>query len=131
MSDLIPGTAASLLMHGTITSHTNLAGDGEPHLHPAVQEFFHALPPSLREPFIGYCAESALVSDELFGLDRQRADGRTITLDEAAPHFEGAALVARKIRPHGDPEHGTEAEVCRSCTALLDRLGIDVLHGEG
>ena len=130
MSDTVPGTAASLLVQGTITSQTNLTGDGEPRLHPAVQEFFDALPPSLREPFIGYCAESALVSDELFGLDRKRADGRTITLDEAAPHFEGAALVARKIRPHGDPEHGTEAEVCRSCTALLDRLGIDVLHGE-
>ncbi|WP_055601976.1 YwqJ-related putative deaminase [Streptomyces aureus] len=130
MSDLIPGTAASLLIHGTITSHTNLTGDGEPHLHPAVQEFFDALPPALREPFIGYCAESALVSDELFGLDRQRDDGRTVTLEEAAAHFAGAALVARKIRPHGDPEHGTEADVCRSCSALLDRLGIAILRDQ-
>ncbi|WP_406063268.1 YwqJ-related putative deaminase [Streptomyces sp. NBC_01077] len=130
MSDLIPGTAASLLLHGTITSHTNLTGDGEPELHPAVREFFDGLPPALREPFIGYCAESALVSDELFGLDRRRADGRTITLDEAAPHFAGAALVARKIRPHGDPAHGTEADVCRSCSALLDRLGIAILRDQ-
>ncbi|MFE0652657.1 YwqJ-related putative deaminase [Streptomyces sp. NPDC059534] len=130
MSELVPGTAASLLIHGSIVSHTNLAGDGEPQLHPAVQAFFDGLPPALREPFIGYCAESALVSDELLGLDRRRADGHTVTLDEAAPHFAGAALVARKIRPHGDPEHGTEAEVCRSCTALLDRLGVDILHGE-
>ncbi|MCX4984180.1 YwqJ-related putative deaminase [Streptomyces sp. NBC_00572] len=130
MSDLIPGTAASLLIHGTITSHTNLTGDGEPHLHPAVREFFDGLPPALRVSFVGYCAESALVSDELFGLDRQRGDDRTVTLDEAASHFAGAALVARKIRPHGDPEHGTEADVCRSCAALLDRLGISILHDQ-
>ncbi|MGW0121405.1 YwqJ-related putative deaminase [Streptomyces sp. NPDC003327] len=130
MSDLVPGTAASLLIHGTITSHTNLTGDGEPELHPAVREFFDALPPALREPFVGFCAESALVSDELFAFDRMRGDGRTAGLDEAVPHFAGAAIVARKIRPHGDPEHGTEADVCRSCTALLDRLGITILHDQ-
>ncbi|MFF2308504.1 YwqJ-related putative deaminase [Streptomyces sp. NPDC058128] len=130
MSDVIPGTAASLLLNGTITSHTNLTGDSEPQLHPTVQTFFDTLPPALREPFIGYYAESALVSDALFGLDRQRGDGRTVTLDEAAPHFAGAALVARKIRPHGDPEHGTEADVCRSCSTLLDRLGIALIHDQ-
>ncbi|MET3985389.1 YwqJ-related putative deaminase [Streptomyces sp. PvR034] len=128
MSDGIPGVAASLLVQGAVVSHTNLSGDGEPHLHPAVQAFFDALPVAQREPFIGYCAESALVSDQLYALDAQRGDGRTTTLDEALPHFAGAAIVARKIRPHGDPEHGTEAEVCRSCSALLDRLGIDVIH---
>ncbi|MFF9430873.1 YwqJ-related putative deaminase [Streptomyces sp. NPDC014746] len=128
MSDPIPGTAASLLLHGTITSHTNLTGDGEPQLHPAVRAFFDGLPPAQRESFAGYCAESALVSDELFAFDRQRGDGRAATLDEAVPHFAGAAVVARKIRPHGDPEHGTEADVCRSCSALLDRLGVTILH---
>ncbi|MCB5179671.1 YwqJ-related putative deaminase [Streptomyces antimicrobicus] len=128
MSDLVPGVAASLLVQNSIYSHTNLSGDGEPRLHPAVQEFFDALPPALREPFLGYCAESALVSDQFYALDEQRTDGATTTLEEALPHFAGAALVARKIRPDGDPEHGTEAQVCRSCTALLDRLGIDVVH---
>ncbi|MCB5179668.1 YwqJ-related putative deaminase [Streptomyces antimicrobicus] len=129
MSDLVPGTAASLLIQGTIISHTNLAGDGEPHLHPAVREFFDALPPALREPFLGYCAESALISDQLYALDEQRGDGGATTLHEAAPHFAGAAIVARKIRPEGDPEHGTEAEICRSCTALIEALGITVVHG--
>ncbi|MBW5483899.1 YwqJ-related putative deaminase [Streptomyces bambusae] len=128
MSDGIPGTAASLLVQGTITSQTNLSGDGEPHLHPAVQGFFDALPPAQREPFLGYCAESALVSDQFYALDQQRADGRTTTLDDALPHFAGAAIVARKIRPEGDPEHGTEAQICRSCTALIERLGITVIH---
>ncbi|MEW2554096.1 YwqJ-related putative deaminase [Streptomyces zhihengii] len=127
MSDLVPGVAASLIVQGTIVSHTNLTGDESPRLHPAVQGFFDALPPGLREPFIGYCAESALVSDQLWGLDEQRADGGTTSLDEAREHFAGAALMARRIREHGDPEHGTPAPVCRSCTALLDELGVDVI----
>lgn len=126
--DLVPGVAASLLVRGTVLSHTSLGGDGEPRLHPAVREFFDALPASRREPFTGYCAESALVSDQFHGLDALRGDGRGTTLDEALAHFAGAAIVSRKIRPHGDPEHGAEAEVCRSCSALLDRLGIEVLH---
>ncbi|WSF16870.1 YwqJ-related putative deaminase [Streptomyces sp. NBC_01353] len=127
MSDVIPGTASSLLVQGTITSHTDLAGDGEPRLHVAVQEFFDALPPSLREPFLGYCAESALISDQLYALDARRPDGGTTTLDEALPHFTGAALVSRKIRTQGDPEHGTPATICRSCTALVEKLAITVV----
>lgn len=91
-----------------------------------MEDFFNALPTERREYFIGYCAESALVSDQLWGLDSRRTAGGMTTLDEAASHFTGAALVAKKIRGHGDPEHGTPAQVCRSCSALLDRLGIDV-----
>ncbi|WP_079405253.1 YwqJ-related putative deaminase [Streptomyces sp. 3211] len=128
MSDPVPGVAASLLVQGKVLSHTSLSGDGEPRLHPTVQQFLDALPAAQREPFIGYCAESALVSDQFHALDQQRGDGRSTGLDEALPHFAGAAVVARKIRPHGDPEHGTEADVCRSCSALLDRLSIAVLH---
>ncbi|MFJ1749100.1 YwqJ-related putative deaminase [Streptomyces sp. NPDC088116] len=127
MSELVPGVAASLLVQGKVLSHTNLAGDERPHLHPAVDGFLVGLPVEQREPYIGYCAESALVSDQMWALDQQRTDGRPTTLDEAVPHFLGAALVAKKIRSHGDPEHGTPAPVCRSCSALLDRLGIDIL----
>ncbi|MER7824254.1 YwqJ-related putative deaminase [Streptomyces sp. NPDC096097] len=130
MPDDMPGVAASLLVQNTVLSHTNLSGDGAPRLHAAVQGFFDALPPAQREPFIGLCAESALVSDQFYALDAQRGDGGVTTLDEALPHFAGAVIVARKIRPQGDPEHGTESVVCRSCSALLDRLGIDVLHDE-
>ncbi|MFD3333378.1 YwqJ-related putative deaminase [Streptomyces sp. NPDC058700] len=129
MSDVIPGTAASLLVQGTITTQTNLTGEGEPRLHPSVQEFFDALPTRLREPFLGHCAESALVSDQLYALDAQRADGGTTTLPDALPHFANAALVSRKIRPQGDPEHGTPARLCRSCTALVEALGITVVQG--
>ncbi|URM89983.1 hypothetical protein LUW75_08295 [Streptomyces sp. MRC013] len=127
MSDLVPGVAASLLVRGQIYSHTNLAGDSEPRLHPSVRRFFDTLPVEQREPFLGYCAESALVSDQLWGLDRQRNDPGPTTLDEAVAHFAGAVLVSKKIRAQGDPEHGTPAKVCRSCSALLRRLGIDVI----
>ncbi|MFE5908806.1 YwqJ-related putative deaminase [Streptomyces wedmorensis] len=128
MSDTVPGTASSLLVQGTITSQTNLTGDGEPRLHPAVREFFDGLAPSLREPFLGYCAESALVSDRLYAVDAQRADGGTTSLAEAPAHFAGAALVSRKVRPHGDPEHGAPAPLCRSCAALAEAFGITVLQ---
>ncbi|HZG01953.1 MAG TPA: YwqJ-related putative deaminase [Streptomyces sp.] len=129
MPDSVPGVAASLLVQGTVVSQTNLTGEGEPDLHPAVREFFDALPAELREPFIGYCAESALISDQLWRLDQERGDGRTTTLDEARPHFEGSAIMSRKIREHGDPEHGKPAPVCRSCTALLERLSVQILGG--
>ncbi|MET9707965.1 YwqJ-related putative deaminase [Streptomyces griseus] len=127
LSDLIPGVAASLLVRGKIFSHTSLGGDEQPDLHPAVREFLDALPVAEREPFMGYCAESALISDQLWSLDRQRVDGATSTLDEGAGHLAGALLVAKRIRGHGDPKHGTPAQVCRSCSALLDRLHVTVM----
>ncbi|MGW7490873.1 YwqJ-related putative deaminase [Streptomyces sp. NPDC054786] len=124
MSSIVPGTASSLLVHGKIFSHTNLTGDGEPNLHPAVLEFFHRLPVEQREPFAGYCAESALVSDQLWALESEQAGQHQISLDEAAPHFAGAAMVSKKIRDHGDPSHGQPTEPCGACRALLDRLNI-------
>jgi hypothetical protein len=127
MHDGVPGIASSLLIRGTVVSQTNLTGGGRPELHPAVRGFFDALPPEHREPFIGYCAESALVSDQLWRLDQEGGDGRTTTLDEACPHFEGSAIMSRKIREHGDPEHGQPTPPCRSCTALLERLSVQIL----
>ncbi|MFD8111079.1 YwqJ-related putative deaminase [Streptomyces microflavus] len=127
MSDLIPGVAASLLVRGQILSHTSLGGDEQSDLHPAVREFFDALPVAERESFMGHCAESALISDQLWSLDRRRTGDGTSTLDEGALHLAGAVLVAKKIRGHGDPEHGTPAQVCRSCSALIDRLGVTVM----
>ncbi|WP_369359669.1 YwqJ-related putative deaminase [Streptomyces sp. cg2] len=127
MSDIIPGTASSLLIHGKIFSHTNLTGDGTPNLHPAVQEFFQQLPTEQREHFIGYCAESALVSDQLWALEPERADRHNISLDDAVPHFSGAAMVSKKIRDYGDPEHGQPTEPCGACKALLNRLNIQFI----
>ncbi|MFE7517505.1 hypothetical protein ACFU8I_40700, partial [Streptomyces sp. NPDC057540] len=91
MSDLIPGTAASLLLHGTITSHTNLTGDGEPQLHPAVRAFFDGLPPALRESFAGYCADYPRVSVGRIANDPRRRDGATPPPRPARPPNKGAA----------------------------------------
>ncbi|MFE5588962.1 YwqJ-related putative deaminase [Streptomyces sp. NPDC056549] len=82
----------------------------------------------MREPFLGHCAESALVSDLLYAVDAQRADGGTTRLAQAPALFAGAVLVSRKVRPHGYPEHGTPAALCRSCAALAGALGITVLQ---
>ncbi|MEU1211446.1 YwqJ-related putative deaminase [Streptomyces sp. NPDC005791] len=68
LSDLVPGVAASLLVNGQIFSQTDLGGEDLPDLHPAVRDFFDALPTENREYFVGHCAESALVSDRLWGL---------------------------------------------------------------
>lgn len=126
MSDTVPGVAASLLVQGKIFSMTNLTGEGTPDLHPAVQEFFDSLPAELREPFIGYCAESALVSDQFWGLDESRTDGGRTLLDEAVPHFTRSVMISVKVREKGDPEHGQSTLPCRSCTALLERLGVEI-----
>ncbi|MFF4408279.1 YwqJ-related putative deaminase [Streptomyces sp. NPDC001262] len=128
MSDTYPSVAASLLIRDAIVSHTSLFGEGTPNLHPTVQEFFDALPAEQRERFLGTCAESALISDQFWALDAERADGRVTTIAEARPHFEGAVILSRKIRPDGDPEHGRITRPCRSCTALLEALGV-VVHG--
>lgn len=103
LSDLVPGVAASLLVNGQIFSQTNLGGDGLPDLHPAVRDFFDALPTENREYFVGHCAESALVSDQLWGLDRQRPDGGTTTLDEAASHFTGVPSSRRRFAARATP----------------------------
>lgn len=126
MSDVTPSVAASLLVHGTITSHTSLFGEGIPELHPTVREFFDNLPNDQRVRFIGTCAESALISDQFWALDAQRTDGRFTTLADALPHFNGAIILSRKIRPQGDPEHGQPTRPCRSCTALLEALGVQI-----
>ncbi|WP_369916048.1 YwqJ-related putative deaminase [Plantactinospora sp. KBS50] len=44
---------------------------------------------------------------------------------------QGGALGARlrlvRVREPGDPAHGTGQQPCRSCTALLDWFGVEVL----
>ncbi|MEU3354800.1 YwqJ-related putative deaminase [Streptomyces sp. NPDC037389] len=126
MSNSYPAVASSLLIQNTIVSQTSLFGEGTPRLHPTVQAFFDALPDDLREPFLGTCAESALISDQFWGLDDRRTDGQVTGLAEARPYFEGSVMLSRKIRPHNHPEHGQPTLPCRSCTALLDALGVRV-----
>lgn len=127
----IPGTASSLLCQGAVFSHTNLSGDGTPNLHPSVLGYFEEIPERLREPFLGYCAESALVSDQLWAIDAERQGLPPVTLEEVVPHFHGAAMVSKMIREEGDPDHGQPTEPCGACQGLLDRLGITFIGRDG
>ncbi|MFD0338403.1 YwqJ-related putative deaminase [Streptomyces sp. NPDC127117] len=127
MSEQFPAVASSLLIGGQVVSHTSLVGEGTADLHPALRQFVETLPADAQKPFTGHCAESALVSDQLWALDSARGDGRTTTLDEAAPHFAGSAIISRMIRGQGHPDHGRATEPCEVCRLLLRKLGVDVL----
>ncbi|MFG2285710.1 YwqJ-related putative deaminase [Streptomyces sp. NPDC048595] len=129
MPNVAPGVASSLLVGNYVVSHTSLSGDGEPNLHPAVQEYFDGLPVAQQEPFLGYCAESALISDQLWELDSRRGGLPPISLEEAAPHFAGAAMTSKLIREHGDPDHGRPTVPCGACQGLLDTLGVRFIEG--
>ncbi|MFF8697099.1 YwqJ-related putative deaminase [Streptomyces sp. NPDC015144] len=127
MSKQFPAVAASLLIGGQIVSHTSLVGEGAVNLHPAVRSYVESLPLDVRKLFTGRCAESALVSDQLWALDTTRGDGRTTTLDEAAPHFAGSAIISKMIRGQGHPDHGRTTEPCEVCGLLLRKLGVQVM----
>ncbi|WP_411151354.1 YwqJ-related putative deaminase [Streptomyces sp. A30] len=127
MSEQFPAVASSLLISGTIVSHTSLVGDGRPRLHPAVWAFADSLPDEQRKVFTGRCAEAALISDQLWKLDAERSDGRSSTITEAAAHFAGAALTSRMVRDPGDPDHGKPTAPCAVCAALLSALGVRVI----
>ncbi|MBV7701046.1 hypothetical protein KWI83_37485 [Streptomyces sp. TRM70350] len=127
MSETFPAVASSLLINGAIVSHTSLVGDGRPNLHPAVWAFVDSLPADRRRSFTGRCAESALISDQLWKLDVGRTDGRSSTIVEAASHFSGSAMTSRMVRGPGNPDHGKPTAPCMVCAALLDALGVRVV----
>ncbi|WP_234365060.1 YwqJ-related putative deaminase [Streptomyces sp. RTd22] len=68
-----------------------------------------------------------MVSDQLWALDAAREDGRATTLQEAAPHFEGSAMISKMIRGQGHPDHGKTTEPCGACTLLLQELGVRII----
>ncbi|WP_268252143.1 YwqJ-related putative deaminase [Streptomyces alanosinicus] len=119
--------SSSLLVQGMVLSQTSLVGPGTPNLHPAVLEFVDSLPVETRRRFTGRCAESALVSDQLWEMDSARTDGRSVTLREAASRFHDSALTSRMIREPGNPDHGKSTTPCPVCSALLQELGIRVI----
>ncbi|MFG2623876.1 YwqJ-related putative deaminase [Streptomyces sp. NPDC048473] len=127
MSEQFPAVASSLLIGGQVVSHTSLIGEGAAKLHPAIWAFVNSLPTDVRKLFTGRCAESALLSDQLWALDSARSDGGTTTLGETAPHFEESAIVSKMIRGHGHPDHGKVTEPCSVCQLLLQELGVRVI----
>ncbi|WP_405133490.1 YwqJ-related putative deaminase [Nocardia sp. NBC_01388] len=127
MSDPFPAFASSLLINGKIFSQTSMFGEGVPNHHPSVDSFLHTQLAARPQRFAGNCAELALISDQLWGLDTTRTDQDCTSLEEALRHFRGAILVSKKIRPHGNPEHGQLTEPCWICQNLLDALGVQVI----
>ncbi|WP_371791696.1 YwqJ-related putative deaminase [Streptomyces sp. NBC_01471] len=124
LSSQFPAVASSLLINGTVLSHTSLIGPGHPNLHPFVWQFIDSLPQDQRENFSGTCAESALISDQLWQLDAHRGDGGHIGTEEAVSHFQGAAITSRMVRGHGDPDHGKPITPCAACSSLLNALRV-------
>lgn len=126
MSEEFPTVASSLLINGTIVSHTNLVGEGQPNVHPAIWKFVGSLPPEQRGSFTGRCAESTLISDQLWKLDAEQGTSTT-SLTEAAPYFQSAAIGSRLIRPRGNPDHGKPTTPCPVCATLLAALGVEII----
>ncbi|GAA5185189.1 hypothetical protein GCM10023322_28340 [Rugosimonospora acidiphila] len=122
----LPLTAGALLVNGAVYQHTSARGDGPPELHPLVRRFLHELPTELRERYAGWCAETVLVSDRLYAA--QRAAGGTLAANAARAELWGAQLSLCWIREPGDPAHGQPARPCRSCAALLEWFGIEVVE---
>ena len=43
-------------------------------------------------------------------------------------HFGGGQICLSLVRDTGDPDHGTFAKPCKSCTRLLAELGLEVIE---
>jgi hypothetical protein len=127
LSEQFPAVASTLLINGTVVSHTSLVGAGRPNLHPAVWDFVNSMPADQRRSYTGRCAESALISDQLWKLDADRADGRTSTINEATSHFVGSVMTSRMVREPGNPDHNKPTAPCVVCAALLDVLGVGIV----
>ncbi|MYW05671.1 SUKH-3 domain-containing protein [Streptomyces sp. SID3343] len=126
--DFLPATSGALVVGDTVFAHTSIKGDGEPDLHPVIRDFFDALPTHLREPYIGRCAETVLVSDALWQM-QQEWGGERMDDDWARESFRAnaGAVTVTRIREAGDPTHGTFQPPCRACAAMLEYVGIEVV----
>ncbi|WP_432985993.1 YwqJ-related putative deaminase [Dactylosporangium sp. CA-233914] len=121
----LPLTAGALLVGDTVHQHTSVRGDTPPELHALIRRFLHELPGESRERYAGYCAEAILISDRLHEAER-RFGGAPLTPSAARAELWGARLSLVHIREKGDPMHGRPAHPCRTCTALLEWLGVEV-----
>lgn len=120
----LPTTAAALLVDGLIQTHTAIRGDLAPELHPLVRRFLNELPTAQRERFLGWCAEPVLLSNRLY--DAESTGGR-LTAAAARAALWGARMRITRVREPGDPAHGQSQSPCRSCSALLEWFGVEVL----
>ncbi|MBL1099026.1 YwqJ-related putative deaminase [Streptomyces coffeae] len=127
---ILPAVAAALSVRGETLTCTGIKGDQPPTPHPLVKEFLDALPTGRRERFTGRCAEAILLSRHLTAFEAsrsKRASRKPLSQGEARRSLKHAKLTTRRIREAGDPQHGSYAPPCLSCTALLAHFGVRVV----
>ncbi|MEU0844259.1 YwqJ-related putative deaminase [Streptomyces sp. NPDC005962] len=130
---LLPAVAAALSVRGETLTCTGGKADQSPTLHPLVQDFLDALTSGQRERFTGRCPEAVLLSRHLTAVEAsrsKRAARKPLTHGEARRSLKQSKLTARRIREAGDPQHGSYAPPCLSCTALLAHFGVRVVGEE-
>ncbi len=123
---MLPLVAGALLVEGIVYSHTSVRGDLAPELHPMIRRVLNELPTGQRERYAGWCAEPVLLSDHLYATERSGGAG-SLSPARARAALWGARLRLTRVRESGDPAHGTSQPPCRSCAALLDWFGVEVL----
>ncbi|MFD8470025.1 YwqJ-related putative deaminase [Streptomyces cyaneofuscatus] len=133
---LVKSCAGGLLHEGTLTSHsssTKRHGQSLLDTHPALQGVLDQVEKEIRadneNPGAGHgkCAEIALVSDRLHGI--QERDGAAIsTPDDIRRAMSGARVYSLQIgeqdSPTGFKNHGDYKEPCRSCSRILPLIGV-------
>jgi hypothetical protein len=123
---LVPCVSGGLLLHDTVTSSTSLKGVGDAILHPLIDAFLRELPVEQREMFRFNCAEPTLLSNALN--EYEASLGRELDWQDAVRHCSDGTIFTRLVRDPYDPDHDAPAAPCKSCTALLAALGIQVLE---
>lgn len=129
---ILPASAAALSVRGSTYTRASSKSDEPPVLHPVVQEFLDELPIAQRERFTGRCPEAVLLSQYLTTVEAsrsKRASRRPLTRGEIKRALKNAKLTSRRIREDGDPDHGTFAPPCRSCTPMLAHFGVSTIDG--
>ncbi|UGY91844.1 YwqJ-related putative deaminase [Streptomyces gobiensis] len=124
---IMPTVAAALSVRGTTLTCTASKAERPPTLHPLVQDFLDTLTTDRRERHTGRCPEAVLLSRYLTSAEAsrsKRSSRKPFTGGDARRALRQAKLTTRRIREHGDPQHGTYAPPCRSCTALLAHFGV-------
>lgn len=126
--------AAALSVRGSTYTCAGSKSDRPPALHPLVRDFLDALPVTQRERFTGRCPEAVLLSQFLASVDSgrsKRASRKPLSHSEAKRALKHSKLTTRRIREDGDPEHGSFAPPCRSCTPMLDHFGVRTVGERG
>ncbi|KAF0648630.1 hypothetical protein K701_17725 [Streptomyces fradiae ATCC 10745 = DSM 40063] len=133
---LVKACAGGLLHDGVLTTHsssTKRHGQTQLDIHPALKSVLDHVEEQIRadgeNPGAGHgkCAEIALVSDRLRGLESR--DGRVIGNQEDIRSAMSGALVyslqiGEQDSPTGLKGHGDYKEPCRSCSRILPLIGV-------